>query len=152
MLEHGYTNETALIGGVVTKTFAGDGPARREREELAVRSLAGMLPVPEIIDSSDLTLSTKFVEGKHGQELIDAGHGVAVLTALGTLLGQLQTIEPTFLPEFDGTGVLAHSDFGPNNVRLRDNEVVLLHDWEWAKRTRGVDPAFSRQIASWREL
>ncbi|MEJ7690121.1 MAG: phosphotransferase [Nocardioidaceae bacterium] len=42
----------------------------------------------------------------------------AVLSALGRLLAQLQSVRPEFLPAYDGTGVLVHGDFGPNNAVL----------------------------------
>ena len=72
--------------------------------------------------------------GRHGQDLIGAGHGHAVMFCLGRLLRAVQAIPPTFYDEFEGTGVLVHGDFGPNNVLLADDadEIVLLADWEWS--------------------
>ena len=86
MLEHGYTNETRLVDGNVVKTYTGDdGETRRAREELVISSLGDDLPVPTIVSTTQTSLTTMFVDGLHGQELIDAGHGFEVMTALGHL-------------------------------------------------------------------
>lgn len=56
-----------------------------------------------------------------------------LLHALGRLLSELQAVRPDFMPSYDGTGVLVHHDFGPNNAVLSPDgvDVRLLADWEW---------------------
>ncbi len=46
---HAYTNAVTELGGFVTKTYRGADVRRRQhREELAIRSLTGLLPVATI--------------------------------------------------------------------------------------------------------
>jgi len=136
-LRHGYTNVTTAQGDLVTKTYWGpDAVRRQECEELALRSLAGRLPVATIVESRPGALVLGKVAGRHGQELIDSGEGDAVMFGLGRLLREVQAIRPVFFGELrgDGDGVLVHHDFGPNNVLLapHDDAIALLADWEWA--------------------
>jgi hypothetical protein len=134
-LRHGYTNVTTVLGDLVTKTYWGpDAVERQQREELVLRSLAGLLPVATIVESRPGALVLGEVEGRHGQELIDSGEGDAVMFGLGRLLREVQAIRPVFFSEFLGDGVLVHHDFGPNNVLLApdDAAIALLADWEWA--------------------
>jgi hypothetical protein len=134
-LPHAYTNEVRASGDLVTKTYRGPGASgRQQREELAIRSLAGRLPVATIVESRPGALVLGKVTGRPGQEMIDRGHGDVVMFRLGRLLRDVQAIRPRFLPELDGAGVLVHHDFGPNNVLFaeHDTAVVLLADWEWS--------------------
>lgn len=128
-LAHGYTNDTVVIGDVVVKTYAGpDVVERQAREVGALRRLSGRFPVPQIVESVPGALSTRYVDGHHGQELIDAGFGDAVLASCGRVLRTLQAV-----PSAAGA-VLVHGDFGPNNMLLTadGSEVVLVADWEWS--------------------
>ena len=134
-LPHGYTNRTTARGGRVTKTYRGPGAvARQQREELALRALAARLPVATVAESRPRSLVLDRIAGRHGQDLITAGHGDAVMFALGAILRDVQAIVPEFYGEFDGSGVLVHGDFGPQNALLavRNDSVVLLADWEWS--------------------
>jgi hypothetical protein len=133
-LRHGYTNVTTVPGDLMTKTYRGpDAVERQRREELALRSLAGRLPVAKIVESRPGVLVLGKVEGRHGQELIDSGEGDAVMFGLGRLLREVQAIRPVFFSELHGDGVLVHHDLGPNNVLLAPGDVAiaLLADGEW---------------------
>jgi hypothetical protein len=134
-LPHGYTNHTTASGGLVTKMYRGPGAvARQRREELALRSLAGLLPVATVVESRPGSLVVDKIAGRHGQDLIAAGDADAVMLALGAILREVQAIAPAFYDEFDGSGVLVHGDFGPQNAlfAMRNDAVVLLADWEWS--------------------
>jgi hypothetical protein len=134
-LPHAYTNEVTALGDLVTKAYRGPGAVQRQRrEELALRRLADRLPVATIVDSRPGALVLRRVAGRHGQERIDGGDGAAVLFGLGRLLREVQAVRPGFLDEFDGTGVLVHQDFGPNNVLFAEHgeTIALLADWEWS--------------------
>lgn len=133
-MPHAYTNSCHRVGDTVTKAYAGpDAVVRQAREELALRTLEGRLPVATIVDSLPGVLTTAYIDGVPGQELIDAGRAEAVLFALGRLLVEMQSVPPEFIPTYDGTGVLVHHDFGPNNAVLdpAGTTVLLLADWEW---------------------
>jgi hypothetical protein len=134
-LPHAYTNDVRASGQLVTKTYRGPGAiGRQQREELAIRSLAGRLPVAAIVASRPGVLVLDRVLGRHGQDVIDRGDGEVVMVGLGRLLRDVQTISPSFFAEFDGSGVLVHQDFGPNNVLLAadDESIALVADWEWS--------------------
>jgi hypothetical protein len=134
-LPHAYTNVATVLGDRVTKTYrAPDAVRRQQREELAIRSVTGLLPVATILDSQPGVLVLGKVPGRHGQDLIDGGEGDAVMFGLGRLLREVQAISPVFFGEFRGAGVLVHQDFGPNNVLLaeHDDSIALLADWEWS--------------------
>jgi Ser/Thr protein kinase RdoA (MazF antagonist) len=122
-------------GDLVTKTYRGpDAIARQQREELAIRSVAGRLPVATIVDSRPGVLVLHRVPGRHGQDRIDRGEAGAVMFGLGRLLRDVQAVSPRFLGEPHGAGVLVHHDFGANNVLFaeHDDSIVLLADWEWS--------------------
>lgn len=66
-MAHGYTNATVTDHQVVVKTYPGpDSQQRQVREELALRKLAGRLPVPTLLDSTTGTLTTRFLSGVPG--------------------------------------------------------------------------------------
>lgn len=133
-MPHAYTNACHRVGNTVTKAYAGpDAGARQAREEAALRALAGRLPVATVLDSQPGILTTAYVDGVPGQDLIGDGLAAAVLFTLGRMLTELQSVPPEFLPAHDGTGVLVHHDFGPNNAVLDQGgtTVLLLADWEW---------------------
>ncbi|GAB3418950.1 phosphotransferase family protein [Flindersiella endophytica] len=133
-LAHGYTNDTQGDGSVVVKAYDGPGADQRlERESFILSSYAGRLPLPPLVEAGDGTLTLGFVEGVHGQELLDRDEATArtVLAACGALLGELQKLDASELGEGP---VLVHGDFGPNNL-LFDPEslqVTALLDWEFA--------------------
>ena len=134
-LPNAYTNLVTARGHLVTKTYRGaDGVKRQQREALAIRSLMEILPVAPIVESQPGVIVFAKVHGRHGQDMIAMGEGQAVMFNLGRLLREVQAITPAFYGEFDGSGVLVHGDFGPNNVLLAEDadEVVLLADWEWS--------------------
>lgn len=130
-MRHGYTNETIQAGDTVVKTYTGPFPSvRQNREEASLRFLAGRIPVPELIASEPGRLTTAYVEGTHGQDLIDH-QPEQVLAACGRVLKALHAIPVGFIAT-KYTGVISHGDFGPNNVLLNDGEVVALLDWEFS--------------------
>ncbi|HYP43853.1 MAG TPA: phosphotransferase [Propionibacteriaceae bacterium] len=148
-LRHGYTNSTLTDGRVVTKTYLGpDAEGRQATEELALRRLAGLLPVPALVSSTPGTCTTAWVAGQPGQEAIEVGRAADVLHACGVLLNQLQQVDPSLLFE-RAEGTLVHNDFGPNNVLMRPDlsGVQLLCDWEWvAVGDRYTDLAWAEWI------
>lgn len=146
----GYTNHTVGNGAVVEKTYDGpDAEIRLERERALLTGLRGRLPVPPLREVDAGTLRLGFVDGMPGQELLDAGHAAAVLTACGKLLRRIHATEVTetvteavteaegaSVPGEQGAGkVLVHGDFGPNNVLLDPVtfEVTGVVDWEFAR-------------------
>lgn len=131
-MKHGYTNQTTRSGTTVTKSYAGpDASDRQSTEEHALRVLAGRIPVPPLLSSSRGALTTSYVEGVHGQDLLDTAAS-EVLGACGRVLARLHSIPVADV--FPGaSGVLVHGDFGPNNVLLSGGEVVALLDWEWCR-------------------
>jgi len=130
-LPHGYTNHTVGDGTVVDKTYAGpDARQRRARERLILTRLQGRVPVPPIHSAEDHTLRLGFVAGVHGQDLVEAGHAAAVLSACGAMLRRIHTLD---LNAWNGR-VLVHGDYGPNNVLLDPAtfQVTAVLDWEFA--------------------
>jgi aminoglycoside phosphotransferase (APT) family kinase protein len=135
-LDHAYTNRTVGDGSVVVKEFIGpDAAARRDREAACLRALHGLVPVPEFLGVSGLELSTRFVAGVHGKDLLAAGHAPAVLAACGEMLRRIQQIDPlTIFEEVAPSEVVVHGDYGPNNLLLDPvgMTVAAVVDWEWA--------------------
>lgn len=146
LMRHGYTNHTVSDGRVVVKTYVGpDRATRQEREERALRSLAGVLPVSELLDSVPGTTTTAFVAGMPAQDAFAAGGAAEVFTACGRLLRRVQSVDPrhVFDDVDDAAAVLVHNDFGPNNIVMTADltEARLLCDWEWSttgNRTTGL--------------
>lgn len=137
-LPHGYTNETSRTGKTVTKQYTGrDAEARLAHEVAALQTLENVLPLPTILgyDRSRKVLQTRYLSGRHGQELIDEGHASTVLYVCGTLLQRLQTVPPDLLRgTVPGSGsVIVHGDFGPQNLLINPDEWTAtgLLDWEW---------------------
>jgi aminoglycoside phosphotransferase (APT) family kinase protein len=121
-MRHGYTNDTTGDGRVVRKSYAGpDAEQRREREATALRSLYGVLPVPRVVEAGDV-LVTEYVDGQHGQDLIDRGLAAAVLHTCGCTLTDLHRTGTT------------HGDYGPNNLLFDETGTTVraIVDWEWA--------------------
>lgn len=74
-----------------------------------------------------------FVDGRHGQEMVDSGAAGDVLGTCGRLLKRLQSVDTSVLFDDARPGTLVHGDFGPNNLLLSDDgtEPLGLVDWEW---------------------
>ncbi len=135
-MPHGYTNDTVGDEATVRKTYAGpDARERAAREHAVLTRLRGLLPVPEVLGADGGTLTTRRVAGTPAQELIDAGHADAVLTACGRVLRRIHAVP------WPGGGVLVHGDFGPNNLLLDPESfaVTAVVDWEWAHRGERVE-------------
>ena len=86
-------------------------------------------------ESGELRMA--FVDGVHGQELIEAGLAGAVLRACGRTLRHIHHLDPAriFPDRTDiSAGVLVHGDYGPNNVLLDPATLAItaVLDWEWA--------------------
>lgn len=133
-MRHGYTNTTRRDGGSVVKTYAGPDAARRQaQEELALAWVAPWLPVPQLTSAVPGIITTRFVDGHHGQDLMETSLAYDVLRTCGRLLR-----DPQLVPPIPGVAVplgevLVHGDFGPHNVLLTSDASVpvLLADWEW---------------------
>ena len=122
-LPHGYTNGTIRDGAAVVKTYAGpDAAARLDREYRALQLIGDRVPVPSVLDRAPYALTLRYVEGRHGQDLITEGHARAVLAACGSVLRDIHRA---------GVG---HGDFGPQNLLLGPGTfaVVAVLDWEFA--------------------
>ncbi|HYN94036.1 MAG TPA: aminoglycoside phosphotransferase family protein [Pilimelia sp.] len=144
-LPHGYTNDTRGDGAVVVKRYDGpDAADRQAREQLMLDRLSGSLPVPALLSGGAGELTTRWVAGVHGQELIEAGHAAAVLRACGTTLRRVHATELADVfgddPRPGGT-VLVHGDYGPNNILLAPPAftVTAVLDWEWAHPGRPIE-------------
>ncbi|GAA2757165.1 phosphotransferase [Actinopolymorpha rutila] len=158
-LPHGYTNRTVGDGAVVVKEYAGpDAPDRRRREQVVLDRLAGTIPLPPLVDAGDLRLTTGFVGGTHGQELLapaeSPDRAAAVLAACGHTLREIHAVDParlsdlpplsdrpTDVPEVPGGYVLVHGDYGPNNLLLdpAEHTVTAVLDWEFAHLGSAVE-------------
>ncbi|WP_189822944.1 phosphotransferase family protein [Streptomyces finlayi] len=139
LLPHGHTNHTTHHAGVVTKTYKGrDAQRRMEREAAALcglETLGAVLPVPQLIGCTGESLSMTFLEGVHGQDLIEAGWAESVLQTCGDALRAVHSVDAVeVFPRARPGAVLVHGDFGPNNMLLSDDGSHLfgLLDWEWA--------------------
>jgi hypothetical protein len=63
-------------------------------------------------------LSLSFVEGTHGQDLLNQGEGRMMLRLAGELLTALQQVPIDLFGEKERTpsNVFVHGDFGPQNL------------------------------------
>jgi tRNA A-37 threonylcarbamoyl transferase component Bud32 len=142
-LPNGYTNETWADGSDrVRKVYTGsDAPERAAVERACLTALRGVLPVPAIADSDATSIVLELVPGRHGQELIDAGHGAAVMRATGVVLRELQAVPIRALRALPGDGpVLVHGDFGPQNTLFDERQhAAAVLDWEFAHRGRRIE-------------
>jgi aminoglycoside phosphotransferase (APT) family kinase protein len=143
-MRHGYTNRTDRRGGTVRKTYDGpDAEGRCAAETRAITALRDVLPVPAVISTSSRVLTTAYVAGDHGQELIDAGRADAVLAACGALLRRLHELDPTVLATQPGVrdGVISHGDYGPNNILFERGTmtVAAIVDWEFCTIAAAVE-------------
>jgi tRNA A-37 threonylcarbamoyl transferase component Bud32 len=142
-LPNGYTNETSAEGSDrVRKVYTGSDAAERAATERAcLTELRSVLPVPAIADSDGASIVMEFVPGRHGQELIDAGYGRAVMRSTGTVLRELQSVQANLLRSLTGSGpVLVHGDFGPQNMLFDERQqVTAVLDWEFAHRGNAIE-------------
>ncbi|WP_092658184.1 phosphotransferase [Actinopolymorpha singaporensis] len=166
-LPHGYTNRTVGDGSVVVKEYAGpDARDRQRREHLVLDRLAGAVPLPQLVAAGGLRLTTGFVGGAHGQDLLapeeSPARAAAVLAACGRTLREIHTLDPARLSDLPplpdtavtvpqapgGTGgtagghtVPVHGDYGPNNLLLdpADHTVTAVFDWEFAHLGSAVE-------------
>ncbi len=144
MSTHGYTNDTVLLGGaLVRKSYRGSDAAARQHTELAcLGGLANHLPVPVVAAVADRVTEMQRLPGRHGQGLIDDGHGYDVLHAVGVLLRRLQALPLDLVqPPLSGSGeVLVHGDYGAQNMLFDDRcQVTALLDWEFAHRGDAIE-------------
>lgn len=142
-VRHGYTNDTERIAEVVRKCYQGpESVQRAHAERVALSALEGSLPVPRLIGTAGAVMTTAFVDGAHGQDLIEAGHARQVLAECGNVLRRLHSLDPTVIeaPLRSGS-VIVHGDFGPNNVLFADagRSVVAVLDWEFCHVGPAVD-------------
>lgn len=88
-------------------------------------------------------MTTTFVAGVQGQELLASVGAGPVLRACGRVLREVHRIDvSTVFPDATAPGqVLVHGDFGPNNVLIeqRGIRVSAILDWEWASAGDFVD-------------
>jgi aminoglycoside phosphotransferase len=142
-LRNGYTNETSAEGtNRVRKIYTGSDAAERAATERAcLAELRGVLPVPAVTDSDRASIVMELLPGRHGQELIDAGYGAAVMRSTGTILRELQSVRANVLPSLPGSGpVLVHGDFGPQNMLFDEwHQVTAVLDWEFAHRGNAIE-------------
>lgn len=108
---------------------------RATAERVALRALAGSFPVPPVIAAEQEAIVTDFVDGEHGQDLIESGDARLVLAGCGTILRRLHTLDPALLDGHQHSGGITHGDFGPNNILFdrTDHHVVAVLDWEFCK-------------------
>lgn len=142
-MKHGYTNNTDHQRGVVVKTYRGpDARTRAVVERHALTSLAALFPVPLVVASGPGALTTAFVKGAHGQDLLKEGRAGSVLRESGRILRDLHTLDASLISHrANADDVIQHGDFGPNNI-LFDTEsfvVLAVRDWEFCS----VGPAIS---------
>lgn len=143
-MRHGYTNLTDRAGSSVTKTYVGPQAAARQRAEArALRGLFGKVLVPDLVDEHPGRLVTRFVAGRHGQDLIDEGYAMQVLVGCGRALRMLHAVDPATVFDASETegGVVVHGDFGPNNTLFAEDglAVVRILDWEFCHRGEPVE-------------
>ncbi|MFC6705201.1 phosphotransferase family protein [Flexivirga alba] len=135
-MRHGYTNRTDRQGNFVRKAYAGpDAELRQTTEHHALDALRGQFPVPLVTATCAGWLETRFVDGVHGQDLIDAGHARSVLSECGRVLRQLHALDPRQLDLAVTAGdVVQHGDFGPNNLLFDGDSghVAAVLDWEFS--------------------
>ncbi|HUA29844.1 MAG TPA: phosphotransferase [Streptosporangiaceae bacterium] len=140
-LQHSYTNRTLGDGASVVKCYQGrDALARLENEQAVLNALRGRgLPVPQVLGSEGGRLTMTFMNGVHGQELLEAGGADRVLRACGATLRRIHRLDTARIAAAVGHPaaaghVLIHGDYGPQNVLLDPAamEISAILDWEWA--------------------
>lgn len=126
-LPHGYSNQSWVDNAQVVKQYSGIDASVRQRTEVeALARVAGVVPVPKIIevDPDRHRVVLTVMPGRHGQELIDEGYASLVLRAAGRTLRRLHDALPG----------MVHGDFGPQNLLLEPSsfQVSAVLDWEFA--------------------
>lgn len=135
-LPHGYCNETSRDGDLVVKRFLGpDAAARADTEARILRAVAAVVPVPAVTNVTDTEVTSRFVPGRHGQEVLTPDLASGVLAACGRTLAGVHAVPlPAVASRDSKNGVLVHGDYGPQNL-LFDTatmSVTAVLDWEWA--------------------
>jgi len=137
-LPHGYTNATHRDGDRVVKRYLGPAAEeRRTREVAALRGVAGILPVPMVVEVRPDSIVLGLVSGTPGQELL-VQDPAGVLEAVGRLARTLQRVPPAMVAGLAPVGagqVLVHGDFGPQNLLLDPATLVItaVLDWEFVR-------------------
>lgn len=135
-LPHGHSHGTRRDGDLVVKDFSGpDAPTRARREAGVLRAVAPVLPVPTLKHAEGNVVTTGYVEGRHGQDLLGPDTAAGVLASSGRMLARVHGVPVAAVaPRHHGPGVLVHGDFGPQNLLfgVGDLSVVAVLDWEWA--------------------
>ncbi|MFG6196435.1 phosphotransferase [Nonomuraea sp. JJY05] len=129
-MKHGYTNSTVGDGALVVKCYQGPEAAfRLGTESRYLRRLRGRLPVPRVHQVTSTSLTTRFVSGAHGQDLIEEGHAAEVLAECGRTLSGIHRLG------------IVHGDFGPQNMLFDPAtfRTAAILDWEWAHPGRPVE-------------
>ncbi|MGH8867155.1 MAG: phosphotransferase [Actinomycetes bacterium] len=124
----------------MAKRYTGaDAADRQARESACLRALAGMLPVPEVVDERPGALRTRRPAGVGGKDLLAVGQARYVLQLAGRLLREVQAVDASGL-DLPGEGpVLVHGDFGPQHLVVDGERVTGLVDWDHARRGHAVE-------------
>jgi thiamine kinase-like enzyme len=137
-LPYGYTNSTHLENRIVVKTYSGTSAQSRFLTELVIyQQLHDMPFMPELVDCDKdaLTISTRYVESRHAQDLLEEYSDIIPFT-LGKLARELQSVKIDTIVDSkrSKTDVLVHGDFGPQNLLFAPESFseFYLVDWEWA--------------------
>jgi aminoglycoside phosphotransferase (APT) family kinase protein len=130
----------------VVKRYVGpEAAARRRRELTALTGVAGLVPVPPVLSAEgDDTVRMRFVDGEHGQDLIESGYAAEVLFACGLVLRRIHRVDTAHVwadAASRAGPVVVHGDFGPNNVLIDPARysVTAVLDWEWTCPGRAVE-------------
>ena len=130
------------MGDVVEKRYVGVRRFDNARRELTcLTGLADVLPLPEVVDADpdEPRLVVRWIDGEHGQDLLNSGDAAALLRVIGETLRLVQSL-PTSLVDLEGDGsVISHCDFGAQNMLFRDGRVAAIIDWESAYLGERVD-------------
>lgn len=119
----------------MAKRYTGADAAERQAREVAcLQGLAGVVPVPAVVDERPGVLRTRRVAGVGGEDLLAVGQAPHVLGLAGRLLRQVQAVDPGAV-DVPGDGpVLVHGDFGPQSLVVDGERVSALVGWEHARR------------------
>lgn len=143
---HDYTNATVRDADRVTKRYVGpDATVRRSREAMALTRLAGVLPVPPLLEVTRYALVLGFVAGVPGQKAL-LRSPEAVLREVGRMARRLAGLDASsVLGNAPPDATLVHGDFGAQNLLLRRDapgagwETTALLDWEWVHPGRPLE-------------
>ncbi|HZE41690.1 MAG TPA: phosphotransferase [Stackebrandtia sp.] len=142
-LPGGYCNDTVRVDDTVVKRFTGPGAElRRDTEGRALKAAAGTVPVPRVLRTGGAELVCQFVDGTHGQRLLNPERAAGILAECGRVLAALHTVSVAPLGGADGSPkVLVHGDYGPQNLLLDEEtlRVTAVLDWEWSHIGRPIE-------------